>query len=119
RDASEARRGSSKGTLDPISRCGYVSAMAIKVRDLKAEAWALARTTTARPGERPDADPARLTAALTAFDHIVAAHPMDWHARLEIAHLLRRLGDTAGAAAVYRALGMHLARAAHPLPAII
>jgi len=84
--------------------------MAIKVRELKAEARALTG---------PGAPTASLAAALLAMDHLLAANPLDSDARLKIADLLHRLGDPAGAVAVYRAVGMHLVRAGHPLPAIV
>jgi CRP-like cAMP-binding protein len=88
--------------------------MAIKVRDLKVEARALAGSA-----DGPGAEAGGLAASLAAFDHILAANPLDWDARLKIADLLRRLGDRAGAASVYRTVGMHLVRAGHPLPAIL
>jgi CRP-like cAMP-binding protein len=80
--------------------------MTITVRDLKAEARMLVRA-----GE--------LGAALAAYDHILATDPLDYDCRLKIAHVLTALGDTAGAAAVYRALAIHNLRAGHPLPAIV
>jgi CRP-like cAMP-binding protein len=92
--------------LYAISRSGYVSAMVTTVRELKAEARMLVRA-----GE--------VAAALAAYDHILATNPLDYGCRLKIADLLAQLGDTAGAAAIYRALALHNVRAGHPLPAIV
>jgi CRP-like cAMP-binding protein len=60
-----------------------------------------------------------LVAALAAYDHILAHNPLDYACRMRIADLLARLGDRAGAAAVYRALALHNLRAGHPSPAIV
>jgi hypothetical protein len=80
--------------------------MAIKLRDLKAEARVLVRV-----GE--------LGSALCAYDHILTASPLDYDSRLKIADLLARAGDRAGAAAVYRAVAMHDIRSGHPLPGLV
>jgi CRP-like cAMP-binding protein len=80
--------------------------METTVRELKAEARVLLRA-----GE--------VAAALAAFDHILAANPLDYECRLKIADLLAGLGDDAGATALYRALAIHNIRAGHPLPAIV
>lgn len=80
--------------------------MAIKVRELKAEARGLARA-------------GQLGAALAALDHVLAANPLDYDCRLRMADLLAALGDGPGAAAVYRALAVHNVRAGHPLPAVV
>ena len=80
--------------------------MVTTVRELKAEA-----RTLVRAGE--------VAAALAAYDHILAANPLDYGCRLKIADRLAQLGDTAGAAAIYRALALHNVRAGHPLPAIV
>jgi len=80
--------------------------MGIKLRELKDEARVLARV-----GELP--------AALAAYDHILAENPLDYDSRLKIGDLLARLGDTAGAAAVYRAVALHDIRSGHPLPALV
>jgi len=60
-----------------------------------------------------------LGAALAAYDHVLAHNPLDYGCRMKIADLLARLGDGAGAAAVYRALALHNLRAGHPAPAIL
>jgi CRP-like cAMP-binding protein len=80
--------------------------MTTTVRELKAEARILLRA-----GE--------VGAALAAFDHILAANPLDYGCRLKIADLLAGLGDDSGAASVYHALAIHNVRAGHPLPAIV
>jgi CRP-like cAMP-binding protein len=80
--------------------------MEIKVGELKTEARALARA-----GE--------LGAALAAYDHLLAANPLDYGSRLKIADLLAAGGDREGAVAVYRALALHNIRAGHPLPGLV
>jgi CRP-like cAMP-binding protein len=80
--------------------------MITTVRELKAEA-----RTLLRAGET--------SAALAAYDHILATNPLDYGCRLRIADLLAGFGDAPGAAAVYRALALHNIRAGHPLPAIV
>ena len=79
--------------------------MGIKLRELKGEARMLARV-----GE--------VASALAAYDHILASNPLDYDSRLKIADLLVRIGDSAGAAAVYRAVALHDIRSGHPLPAL-
>jgi CRP-like cAMP-binding protein len=80
--------------------------MGIKLRELKGEARVLARV-----GE--------IGSALAAYDHILASNPLDYDSRLKIADLLVRLGDSAGAAAVYRAVALHDIRSGHPMPALL
>jgi CRP-like cAMP-binding protein len=80
--------------------------MEIKVGELKTEARALARA-----GE--------LGAALAAYDHLLAANPLDYDSRLKIADLLAAGGDRDGAVAVYRGLALHNIRAGHPLPGLV
>ena len=80
--------------------------MGIKLRELKAEA-----RTLIKAGE--------ITAALAAYDHILAANPLDYDSRLKVADLLAAAGDRPGAISVYRAVAEHDIRSGHPLPAII
>src|SRR6266404_1207672 len=80
--------------------------MGIKLRELKAEA-----RTLIKAGE--------IAAALAAYDHILAANPLDYDSRLKIADLLAAAGDRQGAISVYRAVAEHDIRSGHPLPAII
>jgi CRP-like cAMP-binding protein len=80
--------------------------MGIKLRELKGEARMLARV-----GE--------VASALAAYDHILASNPLDYDSRLKIADLLVRIGDAAGAAAVYRAVALHDIRSGHPMPALL
>jgi CRP-like cAMP-binding protein len=80
--------------------------MAIKLRDLKNEARALARAK-------------QFPAALAAHDHMLAANPLDYDSRRKIADLLLALGDRVAAAEVYRAVAMHDVRSGHLLPGIV
>ena len=80
--------------------------MAIKLRDLKAEARALARAK-------------QYAAALAAHDHMLAVNPLDNDSRRKIADLLLALGDRAAATDVYRAVAMHDVRSGHLLPGIV
>jgi CRP-like cAMP-binding protein len=80
--------------------------MGIKLRDLKTEARNLARAGQLGP-------------ALAAYDHMLAANPLDDDSRRKIADLLAALGDKAGAVDVYRTVAMHDIRAGHLLPAIV
>ena len=80
--------------------------MSFTLRDLKTQARTLVNS-----GE--------ITAALAAYDHLLATNPLDNDSRLKIADALVRLGDHDGAAAVYRAVGTHDIRSGHPLPAIV
>ena len=80
--------------------------MAIKLRDLKAQARTQARAK-------------QYAAALAAHDHMLAANPLDYDSRRKIADLLLALGDQAGAAEVYRVVAMHDVRSGHLLPGIV
>jgi CRP-like cAMP-binding protein len=80
--------------------------MALTVRDLRVDAL--------RRSAAGDA-----AAALYIYDHLLAANPLDYGARLRIADLLVALGDHDGAAAVYAAVAEHDMRSGHPLPAIV
>jgi CRP-like cAMP-binding protein len=80
--------------------------MAIKLRDLKNEARTLAQGK-------------QFAAALAAYDHMLAANPLDYDSRRKIADLLLELGDRAGAAQVFRAVATHDVRSGHMLPAIV
>src|SRR5262249_49332304 len=80
--------------------------MGIKLRELKAEARTLARV-----GE--------VATALSAYEHILAANPLDYDSRLKIADLLVRAGEPGAAAAVYRAVALHGIRSGHPLPGLV
>jgi CRP-like cAMP-binding protein len=80
--------------------------MGIKLRDLKVEARNLARSGRPVP-------------ALAAYEHMLAANPLDGDSRRKIADLLAAAGDRAGAVEVYRAVAMHDIRSGHLPPAIV
>jgi CRP-like cAMP-binding protein len=80
--------------------------MGIKLGELKAEA-----RTLLRAGETG--------AALAAFDHILAANPLDYDSRLKVADLLAGLGEREGAKEIYQALASHDLRSGHALPAVV
>jgi CRP-like cAMP-binding protein len=80
--------------------------MAIKLRDLKTQARTQARAK-------------QYAGALAAYDHMLAANPLDYDSRRKIADLLLALGDKAGAAEVYRVVAMHDVRSGHLLPGIV
>src|SRR4029077_6851213 len=90
----------------PFHAPANVRAMAIKLRDLKTEARALARAK-------------QYAAALAAHDHMLAVNPLDNDSRRKIADLLLALGDQAAAANVYRVVAMHDVRSGHLLPGIV
>jgi CRP-like cAMP-binding protein len=58
-------------------------------------------------------------AALAACNRWLEARPDDGDGRRRIAALLERIGDRAGAAAIYRATALHDIAAGHALPAIL
>lgn len=79
--------------------------MALRLRDLKEEARALART-------------GQLAAALAAHEHMLATNPLDSGSRRKIADLLLALGERAAAVEVYRVVARHDLLSGHPLPAL-
>jgi CRP-like cAMP-binding protein len=80
--------------------------MGIKLGSLREQA-----RTLARAGE--------LGTALATTDHILASNPLDYDSRLAIGDLLARVGDRAGAMAVYRGVALHDIRSGHPLPGLV
>jgi CRP-like cAMP-binding protein len=80
--------------------------MGIKLRDLKADARMLMRAGQLGP-------------ALAAYDHILAANPLDYDSRLKIADLLAVAGDRDGARTVYHTVALHDIRSGHPLPGLV
>src|SRR5262245_13965532 len=57
-------------------------------------------------------------AALRLYDAIVAAHPLDYDARLRVADCALALGDR-NVAQVYRAVAWYCLKSGHPLPALV
>jgi CRP-like cAMP-binding protein len=57
--------------------------------------------------------------ALRLYDHLLACLPLDYEIRFRIADLLVKVGLSAEAAEVYRAVATHDIRSGHPLPAIV
>lgn len=60
-----------------------------------------------------------LTGALSIYQQILAAVPLDYEARTLIADLFVQLGAVEAAAQVYRTVAIHDIRAGHPLPALV
>jgi CRP-like cAMP-binding protein len=78
-----------------------------------AEAKSQARVLLASP------NPDDLGAALARCDQLLAAQPLADELRLDVAAALARLTHKDEAGQIYRTVGMHLARAGRPLPAIV
>jgi CRP-like cAMP-binding protein len=57
--------------------------------------------------------------ALRLYDHLLAAVPLDYEIRFKVADVLARMGLTAEAAQVYRAIAEHDIHSGHPLPAMV
>ncbi len=58
-------------------------------------------------------------AALQCYDAVVAAHPLDYEARLRVADCLAALGQAEAAARTYRAVAWYAIKAGHPLTAVV
>jgi CRP-like cAMP-binding protein len=80
--------------------------MIITLRDARAEARTL----------REQGDLAR---ALTVYQHILQAVPLDYEVRMLIADVLVAASAVDAAAEVYRTVAIHDVRAGHPLPALV
>ncbi len=57
--------------------------------------------------------------ALQVYDAIVAAHPLDYEARLRVADCLAALSQTEAAIRVYRAVAWYTVKSGHPLTAVV
>lgn len=61
----------------------------------------------------------KILPALQIYDAIVAAHPLDYEARLRVGDCVAALGDIAAACKVYRATAWYAIKSGHPLTALV
>src|SRR5512139_274642 len=57
--------------------------------------------------------------ALSVYQHILRAVPLDYEARTLVADALAEAGARDAAAQIYRTVALHDIRAGHPLPALV